>query len=357
VLKNRKVPSTIREPRGLERRAGVAVHHARFHGVRPCPQSTGNASGPGMRSKALFAPPAQRSRTVPRAAREMKRRQVSKNRKVGTVDGDPRTAPCYAPNERRRPRDARLQRGTASLDVDRGRVTVAHVRAGVSTRHRRLEEGQVARRKTLRDEHEQTNSNPNITSEDKTSFREVSCGASQQRHGARARDAHTTRNFPFTMTSVTRVDTAAARKDISSLPLEVISTHILKSEFLQETADLGRLHAVSKGMRDAVDATGREIKKLSDWEAVDLGYVSLLKARHTRGVLKDECLTCAAAARNGDLEELKALRAEKFPWDDETCTHAAPHGHLDVLKWVRANGCTWDRHTRELAALKGCFET
>jgi hypothetical protein len=159
------------------------------------------------------------------------------------------------------------------------------------------------------------------------------------------------------MTSVTRVDTAAARKDISSLPLEVISTHILKSEFLQETADLGRLHAVSKGMRDAVDATGREIKKLSDWEAVDLGYVSLLKARHTRGVLKDECLTCAAAARNGDLEELKALRAEKFPWDDETCTHAAPHGHLDVLKWVRANGCTWDRHTRELAALKGCFET
>jgi hypothetical protein len=90
---------------------------------------------------------------------------------------------------------------------------------------------------------------------------------------------------------------------------------------------------------------------------VDLGYVSLLKARHTRGVLKDECLTCAAAARNGDLEELKALRAEKFPWDDETCTHAAPHGYLDVLKWVRANGCTWDRHTRELAALKGCFET
>ena len=117
------------------------------------------------------------------------------------------------------------------------------------------------------------------------------------------------------MTSVTRVDSAAARKDISSLPVEVISTHILSSKFLPETADLGRLRAVSKGMRDAVDATGREIKKLSDREAVDLGYVTLLKERHTRGVLKDECLTCAAAARNGDLEELKALRAEKFPWD------------------------------------------
>ena len=180
------------------------------------------------------------------------------------------------------------------------------------------------------------------------------------------------------------MDTAAARKDISSLPLEVISTHIFSSEFLTEAADLGRLRAVSKGIRDAVDATGRAIKKLSDWDAVDLGYVSLLKARHTRGVLKDECLTCAAAARNGDLEELKASRAEKFPWDWETCTYAAAHSHLEVLKWARANGCPWDRytcrnaarglhlevlrrvranccpwgrHTRQLEALKGYVET
>ena len=50
------------------------------------------------------------------------------------------TARCYAPNERHRPRDAQLQRAIVSLDVNRGRVTVAHVRAGVSTRHRRLEE-------------------------------------------------------------------------------------------------------------------------------------------------------------------------------------------------------------------------
>ena len=69
-----------------------------------------------------------------------------------TVRGDPSrktvfaknarsaTARCYAPNERRRPRDAQLQRAIVSLDVNRGRVTVAHVRAGVSTRHRRLEE-------------------------------------------------------------------------------------------------------------------------------------------------------------------------------------------------------------------------
>ena len=158
------------------------------------------------------------------------------------------------------------------------------------------------------------------------------------------------------MTSATRVDTAAARKDISSLPLDVISTHILSSEFLPETADLGRLRAVNKGMRDAVDATGREIKKLSDREAVDLGYVSLLKERHTRGVLKDECLTCAAAARNGDLEELKALRAEKFPWDWEKCALAALYGHLEVLKWARENDCPWSEESCAAAGYGGHLE-
>ena len=79
------------------------------------------------------------------------------------------------------------------------------------------------------------------------------------------------------MTSTTRVDTAAARMDISSLPREVLSTHVLSSDFLPEPADLGRLRAVSHAMRNAVDATGREIKEVSDKEAAKLGYVSLLK--------------------------------------------------------------------------------
>ena len=152
------------------------------------------------------------------------------------------------------------------------------------------------------------------------------------------------------------MDSAAARKDISSLPLDVFSTHILSSEFLPETADLGRLRAVNKGMRDAVDATGREIKKLSNEEAMHLGYVSLLKERHTRGVLKDECLTCAAAARNGDLEELKALRAEKFPWDWEKCALAALYGHLEVLKWARENGCPWSEESCAAAGYGGHLE-
>ena len=51
----------------------------------------------------------------------------------------------------------------ASIDVDLGRVTVAHVRTGVTTRHRRLEKRRVARRETLVTEHERTKSNTNIS--------------------------------------------------------------------------------------------------------------------------------------------------------------------------------------------------
>ena len=152
-------------------------------------------------------------------------------------------------------------------------------------------------------------------------------------------------------------DTGPARIGFWDLPLDVISTHVLKSDFLPETADLGRLRAVSKGMRDAVDATGREIKKLSDDEAADLGHVSLLKDRHRRGVLRDKTFLCAAAARKGDLEELKALRADEWPWNERTCTWAARGGHLEVLKWARANDCPWDARTRTYAASKGCVES
>mgnify|MGYP002850736923 CR=1 FL=1 len=111
-------------------------------------------------------------------------------------------------------------------------------------------------------------------------------------------------------------------------------------------------------MRQAVDATGREIKKISNYEASRLGYVSLLKDRHRRGVLLDryKLLLCAAAARNGDLEELKALRAEQFPWDWKTCARAAEGGHLEVLKWVRANGCPWADKTCWCAAEGGHLE-
>ena len=155
----------------------------------------------------------------------------------------------------------------------------------------------------------------------------------------------------------TPVDTADAPGSFSSLPLDVISTHILRSDFLPEPGDLGRLRAVSHWMRNAVDATGRKIKKLSDTDAANLGHLSLLKDRHTRGVLKSKRYLCEAAARSGQLEELKAFRAKNFPWNRCTCAGAAQRGHLEVLQWARANGCPWDAKTCTNAAEGGHLET
>ena len=53
---------------------------------------------------------------------------------------------------------------------------------------------------------------------------------------------------------------------------------------------------------------------------------------------------------DGDLEALKALRAENFPWDEKTCAFAAFGGHLETLKWARENDCPWDEDTCWCAA-------
>jgi len=195
----------------------------------------------------------------------------------------------------------------------------------------------------------------------------------------------------------TLVKTAAARGGFSSLFHEAISTtRILSTAFLPEPGDLGRLRAVSKDMRDAVDATGREIKKLSNLEAAELGYLSLLKDRRTRGLpsyfweeelgffdppeewesfsdieinermeelkarRKNHCpwgeWTCAGAAKGGHLEILKWLRANDCPWDERTCSGAAYGGHLEVLQWARENGCPWGERTCAAAARRGHLE-
>ena len=132
----------------------------------------------------------------------------------------------------------------------------------------------------------------------------------------------------------------------------------LVEKHLPDPADLAVLRAVSKGMRAAVDATGRKVEEFKEYDAARRGYLSTLKCLRRRGRLSDERLLCAAAARIGDLEALKALRrAEKFPWDEKTCENAAKGGSLEVLKWARANGCPWDEWTCVCAAYNGQLET
>jgi hypothetical protein len=151
---------------------------------------------------------------------------------------------------------------------------------------------------------------------------------------------------------------AQAGVAIPGLPFDVAVT--LVEKHLPDPADLAVLRAVSKGMRAAVDATGRKVEEFDEDDAVERGYVSTLKCLLRRGLLEEEyllCALCAAAARIGDLEGLKALRlVENFPWDEYTCRSAAKGGHLEVLKWARENECPWDWRTCAYAAEGGHLE-
>ena len=109
-------------------------------------------------------------------------------------------------------------------------------------------------------------------------------------------------------------------------------------------------------MRDAVAATKRKVKEPQEYEAVEKGYLNTLKHMHKRGRLSDKELLCAAAASSGDLEALKALRAENFPWEEGTCWRAALGGHLNILKWAHENGCPWSEVTCANAAQGGHLE-
>ena len=88
---------------------------------------------------------------------------------------------------------------------------------------------------------------------------------------------------------------AQAGVAIPGLPFDVALSIVEKH--LPDPADLAVLRAVSKGMRDAVDATGRKVQEFGEEDAVERGYVSTLKCLRRRGRLSDERLLCAAAAR------------------------------------------------------------
>ena len=58
------------------------------------------------------------------------------------------------------------------------------------------------------------------------------------------------------------------------------------------------------------------------------------------------------AARSGNLELVKWLRANGCPWDANACHVAVRRGHVRVLRWARENGCKWTAATRDRAAGK-----
>ena len=70
---------------------------------------------------------------------------------------------------------------------------------------------------------------------------------------------------------------ANAGEAIPGLLNDIVVTHILRSENFDDPADLARLPAVSRAMRDAVAATGLRFEELGEKRAVALGCLSTLK--------------------------------------------------------------------------------
>ena len=144
------------------------------------------------------------------------------------------------------------------------------------------------------------------------------------------------------------------------LPFDVVVTHVLRETNFPDPADLAVLRAVSREMRDAVDAslaaTGRELRELDDQAATTRGVLSAVTRLKRRGLLKHDVWLSCAAARSGALEKLKTFREVGFPWGSQTCAYAAKGGHLKVLKWLRKNGCPWNDWTCRNAAWGGHLE-
>jgi hypothetical protein len=168
-----------------------------------------------------------------------------------------------------------------------------------------------------------------------------------------AAHAAMTAAFGGMATATTPASLAGAQEAIPDLPDHLVVTHILRSEYFDDPADLARLPAVSRAMRDAVASTGLRFEELDEKRAVDLGCLSAVKRLKRRGHLSRQEFLCQAAARSGQLEELKVLHANSTPWDTGTCMGAARGGHLALMRWARTNGCPWNELTCAAAAEGG----
>ena len=147
---------------------------------------------------------------------------------------------------------------------------------------------------------------------------------------------------------------------IPGLSDDVVIVEILGR--IKDPTDLAVLRAVSRAMRDAVAATGHQVKETTWEDAAGLGYLSTLKHLHRQGRLKlsqvedtQKVLQQEAAAK-GQLEVLQWLHANGCPWNRSTCSGAAGGGHLKAMQWLIANGCPWNADTCAWAAKGGHLE-
>ena len=230
------------------------------------------------------------------------------------------------------------------------------------------------------------------------------------RHSSRAHDTRTTPRSDRNRPPLTYCDNMTATNQPRGAghpgPSQRHRHHVRLQIRLSPDTDLARLRAVSCAMRDAVDATGREVKELNALEAAEIGCISVLERLHQNGLLSTPEITHVpfpasinvpdvgqlyrVTARSGQLEVLKWLRAKSLwwphrvegwhfhaflgaaeggnieiikwllasgqQWDAAVCAIAAQFGQLEALKWLHTNGCPWDKGTCAGAAHGGHFE-
>ena len=92
----------------------------------------------------------------------------------------------------------------------------------------------------------------------------------------------------------TRQRNLDAQVVIPGLPNDVVVTHVLREKKLPDPIDLATLRVVSRGMREAVDATGLQIKELDEDTATNLGCLTKLRRLQRRGLPKCEFSLCTS---------------------------------------------------------------
>ena len=85
--------------------------------------------------------------------------------------------------------------------------------------------------------------------------------------------------------ATTPASLADAQDAIPGLLDDIVVTHVLRSEHFDDPADLARLPAVSRAMRDAVAATGLEFKEIDEDEAANIGCLSAVQRLQRGGRL------------------------------------------------------------------------
>lgn len=108
-------------------------------------------------------------------------------------------------------------------------------------------------------------------------------------------------------------------------------------------------------MRGNLDELRRLRRNGCPWDentfthAVHWGDPATLEWLYSQNCPWDEN-ACQQAARDGNLDSLVWLREKGCSWDSSTCAYAAWNGHLDVLRWARENGCPWSVDTCSYAS-------